>query len=59
MILTPSKQITQSQVLGTLDLSILEKALQKTRQQNHSQVGTWLLDFLQKSGKRQKAKGTH
>jgi Uma2 family endonuclease len=38
-----SKQIFQSQVLWDLEITIFEKALQKTRQQSHSKVGAWLL----------------
>lgn len=42
-----SKQITQSQVLPNLEISILEEALGKTRTSNHSQVGAWLLSQFQ------------
>ena len=42
-----SKQIRQSQVLSNLDLSILEEALRKTRQQNHGEVGAWLMQQFQ------------
>lgn len=42
-----SKKITQSQILSNLEMSVLEEALQKTRQENHSQVGAWLLKKFQ------------
>lgn len=44
-----SRRITNSQVLPELAMSILEEALRRTRQMNHSQVGAWLLmQFQQK-----------
>jgi Uma2 family endonuclease len=42
-----SKQITQSQVLPNLEISLLEEALVKTRQQNHTKVGAWFLQKFQ------------
>jgi Uma2 family endonuclease len=44
-----SKRITQSQALLGLDIKILDQALQKTRQENHSQVGAWLLKTFQEN----------
>ncbi len=38
-----SKQIQQSLVLQNLDLSILEEALRKTREEDHGKVGAWLM----------------
>lgn len=42
-----SRRITNSQVLPGLAISILEEALRRTRQMNHSQVGAWLLTQFQ------------
>ncbi|MFP4135112.1 MAG: Uma2 family endonuclease [Halothece sp.] len=38
-----SFRISQSQVLSELDISLLETALQHSRQISHSEVGAWLL----------------
>ncbi|MGB3513061.1 MAG: Uma2 family endonuclease [Microcoleaceae cyanobacterium] len=43
-----SKKIEQSQVLPGLAISLLEEALQRTRQTNQSQVYAWLLSEFQK-----------
>ncbi|MDJ0556432.1 MAG: Uma2 family endonuclease [Microcoleaceae cyanobacterium MO_207.B10] len=43
-----SKRIDQSQVLPGLDMSLLEEALQRTRQTNQSQIYAWLLSEFQK-----------
>lgn len=43
-----SKKINQSQVLPGLAISLLEEALQRTRQTNQSQVYAWLLSQFQK-----------
>ncbi len=42
-----SRKINQSQVLPGLDISVLEEALQRTRQTNETQVYTWLLQQFQ------------
>ena len=42
-----SKRISRSLVLPDLEINILENALQKTRQENHSKVGAWLLQIFQ------------
>lgn len=42
-----SKRIEQSNVLPNLQLSLLEEALQQTRQANQSQVCAWLLKQFQ------------
>lgn len=42
-----SRKITQSQVLPGLEISILEEALQRSRQQNHGKAGSWLLTQFQ------------
>jgi Uma2 family endonuclease len=44
-----SRQITQSQVLSGLAISLLEDALRQTRQMNQSQVVAWLLSQFQHS----------
>lgn len=44
-----SRQIEQSQVLPGLAISLLEDALQRTRQMNQSQVVAWLLSQFQHS----------
>ncbi|MFQ4135245.1 Uma2 family endonuclease [Nodosilinea sp. PGN35] len=41
-----SRQIQQSQVLSELPLALLTQALQRSRQTNHGQVITWLMDQL-------------
>ncbi len=43
-----SFRINESQVLSGLEISILKQALQRTRTENHSQVGAWLLQQFQK-----------
>jgi len=42
-----SFRISESQVLSGLDISLLETALQRTRQTSHSEVGAWLLTQFQ------------
>ena len=42
-----SKRITQSQVLPELEISLLVRALQKSRESNHSEVSRWLLQQWQ------------
>ncbi len=42
-----SKRINQSQVLPGLAISLLEEALQRTRQENQAQVYAWLLSQFQ------------
>lgn len=42
-----SRKITQSQVLSGLAISVLEQALQLTRQMNHGRVSAWLLSQFQ------------
>ncbi|AFZ43883.1 protein of unknown function DUF820 [Halothece sp. PCC 7418] len=42
-----SFRISQSQSLSGLDISLLETALQRTRQMSHSKVGAWLLTQFQ------------
>ncbi|MDJ0845636.1 Uma2 family endonuclease [Crocosphaera sp.] len=42
-----SKRITQSQVLLNLEINILVQALQKSRENNHSEVSRWLLQQFQ------------
>ncbi|HLO52571.1 MAG TPA: Uma2 family endonuclease [Kamptonema sp.] len=42
-----SRRITDSQVLPGLAISLLNEALQRTRQMNQSQVVTWLLSQFQ------------
>lgn len=42
-----SKRISQSQALSGLDISILDQALKKTRQESHSKVGAWLLKIFE------------
>ncbi|NEN88647.1 MAG: Uma2 family endonuclease [Okeania sp. SIO3H1] len=42
-----SRKIDQSQVLPGLDISLLEEALQRTRQTNQTQVYAWLLEQFQ------------
>lgn len=41
-----SRQITQSQVLPGLTISLLEEALRRSRQVNQAQVGAWLLSQM-------------
>ncbi|MBE9008700.1 Uma2 family endonuclease [Pseudanabaenaceae cyanobacterium LEGE 13415] len=38
-----SRRITESLVLPNLSIALLQQALQRTRQENQSQVGAWLL----------------
>lgn len=38
-----SRRITESLVLPTLPIALLQEAIQRSRQQNQSQVGAWLL----------------
>jgi len=42
-----SRRITQSQVLPGLAMSVLEEALQRSRQMNHGKVSAWLLSQFQ------------
>ena len=42
-----SKRISRSLVLPNLEINLLENVLQKTRQENHSKVGAWLLQIFQ------------
>lgn len=42
-----SRRIAESQVLPGLAISLLEEALQRTRQMNHGKVSTWLLTQFQ------------
>ncbi|NES76522.1 MULTISPECIES: Uma2 family endonuclease [Okeania] len=42
-----SRKIDRSQVLPGLDISLLEEALQRTRQTNQTQVYAWLLNQFQ------------
>ncbi|MGD1714094.1 Uma2 family endonuclease [Dapis sp. BLCC M172] len=42
-----SRKINQSQVLPGLEISLLEEALQRTRQTNQTQVYAWLLNQFQ------------
>jgi len=42
-----SRRIRRSQVLPGLDISVLEEALQRTRQMNHGKVSAWLLTQFQ------------
>ncbi|CAN1212297.1 Uma2 family endonuclease [Tumidithrix helvetica PCC 7403] len=41
------EKITQSQVLSGLEISILEQALQRSRQSDQSKTGAWLLSQFQ------------
>ncbi|MCT7951826.1 Uma2 family endonuclease [Ancylothrix sp. C2] len=43
-----SKRITTSQVLPALSITILEEALQRSQEQDHTEIGTWLLAEFQK-----------
>ncbi len=43
-----SKRISTSQVLPTLSITILEQALQRSQEQDHTEIGTWLLAEFQK-----------
>ncbi len=45
-----SKRIKQSLVLPDLEIALLEEALRRTRQTNHSRVSAWLLEQFQKKG---------
>ncbi len=40
-------RIKKSQVLPELKIALLEEALRRTRQNNHSQVRAWLLEQFQ------------
>jgi Uma2 family endonuclease len=42
-----SKRISESQVLTGLKLDILTEALQRSRNNNHTEVGTWLMQQFQ------------
>lgn len=42
-----SRRITQSQVLPSLAISLLEEAFRRTRQMNHGKVSAWLLSQFQ------------
>jgi len=42
-----SRKIRESQVLPELKIAVLEEALRRTRQSNHSKVGAWLLEQFQ------------
>ncbi|MBD1844976.1 Uma2 family endonuclease [Cyanobacteria bacterium FACHB-63] len=44
-----SRRITESLVLPTLPIALLQEALQRSRQQNQSQVGAWLLSEFNRS----------
>lgn len=39
-----SRRIRKSQVLPELEIALLEEALRRARQMNHSKVGAWLLE---------------
>ena len=42
-----SRRITQSEILPGLSISLLEEALQRSRDENQAQVGAWLLAQFQ------------
>jgi Uma2 family endonuclease len=42
-----SRRITRSEILPGLPISLLEEALQRSREENQSQVGAWLLAQFQ------------
>lgn len=42
-----SRQISTSKVLPGLEISLLDTALQRSRQSNHGQVGQWLIQQFQ------------
>jgi Uma2 family endonuclease len=42
-----SQRIHTSQILPGLEINLLNEALQRSRQSNHSQVGQWLLQVFQ------------
>ncbi|MDJ0901912.1 MAG: Uma2 family endonuclease [Xenococcus sp. MO_188.B8] len=44
-----SQRIKESQVLPGLEIARLTEALQRSRNSNHTEVGTWLLQQFQKS----------
>lgn len=44
-----SQRIKESQVLPGLEIAILTEALQRSRNSNHTEVGTWLLQQFQTS----------
>ncbi len=43
-----SKRIAESQVSTRLNLDILTEALQRSRNNNHTEVGRWLMQQFQK-----------
>ena len=43
-----SKRITESKVLTGLKIEILTEALQRSRNSNHTEVGTWLMQQFQR-----------
>jgi Uma2 family endonuclease len=47
MIEGGSQRIDRSQILPGLDISLLNEALRRTRESNHSQVGQWLMEQFQ------------
>ena len=44
-----SKRISQSQILPGLKLEILTEALRKSRDTNHTEVGSWLMQQFQQN----------
>jgi len=46
-----SQRIARSQILPELSIAILTEALQRSRNTNHTEVGTWLLQQFQKDDK--------
>jgi len=46
-----SKRIAQSQILPGLQLEILTEALQRSRNTNHTEVGSWLMQQFQQQKK--------
>lgn len=44
-----SQRITKSQVLPGLDIALLEEALQRSREQDNTQVSTWFMAEVQKA----------
>jgi len=45
---TGSKRITESQILTGLKIEILTEALQRSRNSNHTEVGSWLMQQFQR-----------
>ena len=43
-----SKRITESLILPGLKLNILTKALQRSRNTNHAEIGAWLMKQFKK-----------